>query len=63
MKKNEKLNINAVAMVRKIRDDNYKLLKHKSRKERMTWFRMCAKEANKMLECKQGKGTGAYSQL
>lgn len=49
MKKNEKSNINAVAMVRKIRDDNYRLLKNKSRKERMKWFHEQAKEANKML--------------
>jgi hypothetical protein len=49
MKKNEKLNINAVEMVRKIRDDNYKILKNKSRKERMAWFHERAKEANKML--------------
>ena len=49
MKKNEKLTVDAVAMVRKIRDDNYRLLKNKSRKERMVWFHERAKEANKML--------------
>jgi len=49
MKKNEKLNINAVAMVRKIRDDNYKILKNKNRKERLTWFHERAKEAQTML--------------
>ena len=49
MKNNEKLNINAVAMVRKIRDDNYELLKNKNRKERLMWFHKRAKEAKTML--------------
>ena len=49
MKKDEKLNINTVAMVRKIRDDNYKVLKNKTRKERLTWFHERSKEAQAML--------------
>ena len=49
MMKNEKINIDAVAMVRKIRDDNYSVIKNKSRKERISWIHEQSKEANEIL--------------
>ena len=49
MKNDEKLNINAVKMVRKIRDANYKIFKNKNREERLAWFHEQAKEANKLI--------------
>ena len=49
MKKNDKSNINAVAMIRKIRDDNYELLKNKSRQERLNWLHKRAEEAKTIL--------------
>ncbi len=49
MKNYKKLNINAVEMVRKIRDDNFKIFKNKNRNERLAWFHEQAKNANKIL--------------
>jgi hypothetical protein len=49
MKKTKELNIDAVAMIRKIRDDNYKRCRGMSIQERLTDIRKRAERVNKKL--------------
>ena len=49
MKKSKELNIDAVAMVRKIRDDNYKRCRGMSTKARLADIRIRAERVNKKL--------------
>ena len=49
MKKTKEFNIDAVAMVRKIRDDNYKRCRGMSMKERLDDIRERAENVNRKL--------------
>jgi hypothetical protein len=49
MKNDKILTVDAVKMVRKIRDDNYKIFKNKNRTERLKWVNNQAKKANKIF--------------
>jgi len=49
MKRREKINIDAVAMVRKIRDENYKRCREMSPEERIADIRTRAERVNKRL--------------
>jgi hypothetical protein len=48
--KNDKKKIDAVAMVRKIRDKRYKLLKNKSDEEIIAYFQKSSDEFHKSLK-------------
>jgi len=56
MKKTKEFNINAVAMVRKIRDDNYKRCSGMSTKERLADIRKRAESVNRKLHVTPKKG-------
>jgi hypothetical protein len=50
--KKDNLNINAVDMVRKIRDRNYKITKNMTTAEKLAYIHKHAEMVNKEMECR-----------